>query len=150
MKKIRIDKIIMKKRILSCCVCVEDTELQEEKMDVLQFEFSKKFVPSNESIATALVTLCGKTYAEVYIDLEIAKNVYDGINDFVGGNLKVKNITADRKFVKKQNFTLNFSGGFDSLAALLLMPHNTNLVSVDWGKGLNVKGDSMTNLVLMY
>lgn len=48
--------------------------------------------------------------------------------------IKIKNIHAKFSFDFHQNTYLGFSGGFDSLAALALMPETTQLQSINFGE----------------
>ena len=107
---------------------------EQEKTENIWFEFNLRFLPSDDVIAAALCTLCGQEYEKVYIDLIISKKIYENLNRFVNGGLEVREISnEERQNNQKDIFLLNFSGGYDSLAALCLMPKNTKLVSVDWG-----------------
>lgn len=108
-----------------------------EKVDEnrIYFKLSEKIIPSNHLVAVAISTLCARKFSEIYYDLELSLLTIEGIEQFTLSKVTCKKITTDINPVRKRqkNLTLNFSGGFDSLAALYLMPENTNLVSMDFG-----------------
>ena len=114
-----------------------------QKEDELSFDLlAENVVMSQDDIACALATLCGNKYKSVKIDLDITEACYNQIQGFLECDLSVKRIVKKEKrrlsvfhnkdFKKK--YMLSFSGGFDSLAALaLLPPDETTLVSIDFG-----------------
>lgn len=108
-------------------------ENEEINIDNIYFEFNQSNYPSNDSIAIALSTLCGTNYDEIYIDLEISDKILNNIADFTKSNVSVKNTVPEVQFNKEgRNVLLNFSGGFDSLAAKCILP-NSKLISIDFG-----------------
>ena len=111
---------------------IEMDSLIEEKL--IYFELEPEAQPSNDAIALAISTFVGEKFEQVSIDLPISKETKDNIEKFtkavviapVDKNTVLKPITGD-------NIILNFSGGFDSLAAMYLMPSRTKLVAIDFG-----------------
>lgn len=111
-----------------------------EKSDELTFELcapegEKLQAPSTDAIAYTLSTLCGTTYGTIHMDLEITEECREKLKAFTKAEVivpaciqKVEQETAEKNAV-----VLNFSGGFDSLAAMSLMPKDTRLVAVDFG-----------------
>lgn len=120
-----------------CCTCKTYSNNSEEKMDKLEFKFNKSISVRNDLIALALSTLCGKSYSNIYFDLEINQSTYNELKKFTNANIEVLKInnteTISETRKNKDNIILNFSGGFDSLAALCVMPKNTKLVAIDFG-----------------
>lgn len=115
-------------------------DYQIEKVDggrdenTIYFELTPSIIPSGKLIATALSTLCHKVYGEINIDLKLSKYTIEQIEKFT--DAKVSAVTETNLYeVRKSgnSTTLNFSGGFDSLAARSLMPEDTKLVSMDFG-----------------
>lgn len=100
----------------------------------IYFELTPRIMPSAELIATALSTLCHKVYSEIKIDLKISKYIVEKIEKFTDAKVYAGVETNLREVRKNGNSTtLNFSGGFDSLAAKSIMPDDTKLVSMDFG-----------------
>ncbi|OOB79956.1 MAG: hypothetical protein BEN18_02185 [Epulopiscium sp. Nuni2H_MBin001] len=109
--------------------------ITSDKSDTIEFELSEKFIPNNDLIAVALSTLCGTQYKNIYMDLLVSTEALEGIKKFTQANVTVKgeNLSPPTYKNRTNNIILNFSGGFDSLAALCIMPDNTKLVSIDFG-----------------
>lgn len=115
------------------CSVVSSKYLKEEP-DELMFEMSPK--PdrlTSDQIALALSTLCGRAYASIRMDLHVSENCAKTIEAYTQAELTFagRGVLASRR--EGREYLLNFSGGFDSLAALSLMPESTRLVSNDWG-----------------
>jgi hypothetical protein len=105
-----------------------------ENTGMLYFELRPAIKPKHDLIALALSTLCGREYSNIHFDLNITSSTVKAIQQFTQAQVTYKD--SFEKPIKKEktgNITLNFSGGFDSLAAKCLMPKNTNLVSMDFG-----------------
>lgn len=130
-----IDFNITKRSII--CTCKTYLEAKLEKTDTLEFHFNRDVRPNNNLITLALATLCGKNYAEIYFDLEVSTQTINDLVTFTGANIKVLKVDTTKMppFLPKEKnkILLNFSGGFDSLAALCLMPNNAELVAIDFG-----------------
>lgn len=98
----------------------------------LWFEFSRPVALSNDSLAAALSTLCGRTFSDVHYGFETSDAALKQAQIMTGAEVtntgKAQAIRAPRR-----GGLLSFSGGFDSLAALCLMPEDTSLVSMDFG-----------------
>lgn len=101
----------------------------------LIFELTPKIKPSNELIAIALSTLCGRgMYGKIKINLEISAKTMKDIADFCHAELvAIESNKENNNRIKNNIITLSFSGGFDSLAAKYLMPADVKLVSMDFG-----------------
>ena len=87
-------------------------------------------------IAIALSTLCGTSYGNITIELDVSEQCAKAVEKYTHASVSFSGVTnATHQVVRKGgNIALNFSGGFDSLAAYSLMPkEQTKLVSIDWG-----------------
>lgn len=106
------------------------------KEDQLYFELNVKIIPSANSVALVMASLCGQAkYSKIIIDLEISKYIKVHIENFCKSELvtSIKEKTFEETFKDYNGCLLNFSGGFDSLAAKSLMPEGTKLVFMDFG-----------------
>lgn len=115
------------------------TEIDGESGNIY-FKLTPAIKPNEDLIAIALSTLCGRKYSEIYYELNVSSKTIREISNFTLANVTVKKEKSINKkrtlsiFNKRKiNTTLNFSGGFDSLAAKYLMPDDTKLVSMDFG-----------------
>lgn len=117
-------------RIDMDCV-IEDAESGLTRFP-LWFAFNRPVFLTEDSIATALSTLCGKAYSEVHMDLAPSARTIDYLRTFTGSTVTTKG-TKEHPVAPRAGQALSFSGGFDSMAALALMPDDTNLVSMDFG-----------------
>lgn len=104
----------------------------------IEFELSTPIMVREDLIAFAFATLCGTKYDDIHMDLTLNKHIQKSIEEFTRANLHCKT-TISTKLINKNfgNQTLNFSGGFDSLAALAFLPQNSSLVSMDFGGGFS-------------
>ncbi|MCL2082980.1 MAG: hypothetical protein FWH04_07080 [Oscillospiraceae bacterium] len=104
------------------------------QMDDLYFRFSSAFVPRNDLIAIALSTLCGQAYDRIHIDLVLSAETIMQLGEFTSAEITCAGTdTQPPKKTGGENIALSFSGGFDSLAALCVMPDETKLISLDFG-----------------
>jgi len=109
-----------------------------ENNHYIEFELSIPIIVREDLIALSLATLCGTKYEEIHIDLLLTKQTINSIEQFTRAKLHCKErLTSELINKKFGNQTLNFSGGFDSLAALAFMPENSSLVSMDFGGGFS-------------
>lgn len=105
-------------------------------LDEIYFKFNKKMNISNDTLAVVL-SICAKLkYQYIYFDLIISNDIFEKINKYTFGDLRVKGVRNDHISTlkeKKEKIIINFSGGFDSLSLLSLLPKNSyDLVSVYW------------------
>ncbi|MBU8731729.1 hypothetical protein KM915_16880 [Cytobacillus oceanisediminis] len=109
-------------------------EGEKHTKNSIVFELAPSIIPRKDLIAISLSTLCAKKYDAIHFDLKMSNRALSAISNFTDAtvtSLDTFDILIDQK--KGGNVTLNFSGGFDSLAAKCLMPDNTKLVSMDYG-----------------
>lgn len=99
----------------------------------LFYEFDRRVPLSSTLVALALTTLCGAKFNQVNFDFEVEESALKIIRAFTGTDAQaVETSDSLRKNYSGGN-VLSFSGGFDSMAALALMPDDTHLVSLDFG-----------------
>ncbi len=135
----------MKKKILFTKFNISNKQIAFEYVDDeskgnIYFKLFPAIIPSNDLIAHALSTLCARNnYEVVEFDLSISKESVDAISFFTQSKVRLTEgvdnlLSPPQKNIVKENIILNFSGGFDSLAAKLIMPSSkTKLVSMDFG-----------------
>lgn len=106
------------------------------RTDRLEFAMSPNPGPLDpDAIAIALSTLCGRSYSTITMELKVSDLCARAVADFTRAEVSFAGESKlDRPHAFGGNYVLNFSGGFDSLAAYSLMPENSRrLVSLDWG-----------------
>lgn len=113
-------------------VRIDLTCVTPEAEHALWFEFSHPVALTNDAIATALSTLTGRLYAEVKFDFPVSERALAGARKTTGATVTSSG-TCQSVAAPRVGHQLSFSGGFDSLAALCLMPEHTRLVSMDFG-----------------
>lgn len=106
----------------------------------VEFKLSDPILVRHDIIAFALACLCGTKFESIFMDLKIKKETKNIIEKYTNSQVKC-HINHEEYLISKSfgNHTLNFGGGFDSIAALALMPENTSLVSLDFGKHFSSK-----------
>ncbi|MGO3077940.1 hypothetical protein [Corynebacterium casei] len=98
----------------------------------LGFRFDRELNVSGESLALALSTLCGKSYDRIKFDFEVPESITDDISRWTESVVETLG-DADKSAKSLEGTVLNFSGGFDSLAAHFLLPADHDLVSLGFG-----------------
>lgn len=122
--------------------CVVESS-KRDKADTLSFSLRPKVAAiENDAIACALATLCGKGYEKISMELEVSEKCLEELRKFTGAEIETapgKSFDLFRRlFAPKRKaegkYILNFSGGFDSMAAMALMPPEKRaLVAIDFG-----------------
>lgn len=112
-------------------------EFEDKGKVNLWFEASHDWKLNDNIIAIALTSLCEKKYKKIIFDLECNIDVVSYIHKFTGAEVQFKKIISETMSRSEcaGGYALNFSGGFDSLAAYCLMPEQTHLISMDFGGG---------------
>ena len=103
--------------------------------DEIYFKFNKNITISNDTLALILAICAKIKYNFIYIDLVITKRIFEEINKYTYGEIRVKNVIENSNPIKKKKkkIIINFSGGLDSLSLLSLLPKDSyTLVSVVW------------------
>lgn len=132
---------------------IEFSFFTEDEEGRIFFELSKDVAVTSDKIALALSTLCGRKYKKINYELLISEPVFDEIVAFTLAEVSCLGRLKDRMTISHQNHmeddgdtvVLNFSGGFDSLAAKYLMPADTKLVSMDFGGRFSREKEFFTN-----
>lgn len=116
-------------------VGAERIEVEAKTADVsydLYFEFDRPITVSTTAVAIAMSTLCGRAFSKVGFDFPVAPHTLPIIRELTHSDIETSG--DERPAAGKRGGTLlSFSGGFDSMAAKMLMPADTNLVSMDFG-----------------
>ena len=101
----------------------------------LWFKGDRPFALDGDALAIGLSTLCGKVYSKIAFGFEVSTIVSNGIAAWTGSRVEVEEAVDEFEHFEHSNANavLNFSGGFDSLAALQLLPDGSELVSMDFG-----------------
>ncbi|MEX5308884.1 hypothetical protein [Kocuria sp. CPCC 205297] len=104
-----------------------------EQTHHLWFETNASMLWDLDRVAIALSTLCGRAYEQVHFDLPLQRETRDRLVAFTQAEVTCHSHPTADGCTAQSGAVLNFSGGFDSLAALALMPEDTHLVSLDFG-----------------
>jgi len=108
-----------------------------ERSFKLYFHFNKPILPSNDAIVCALSTLFRRNYSKIYINLRMSSRILKNIENSNKVEITCNGITRNQRETRN-GYSLNFSGGFDSLACIYLLPEDTKLMSVDYdSKAIN-------------
>ena len=112
----------------------EIIDFQDKKQELF-FELPDGIIPDNNLLGYVIATMVGKKYDKVTIDLELDEDTRRNIEKFTNAEVIVRGICNEKISIEKENnIILNFSGGFDSLAVLCLLPkEKVKLVFVDFG-----------------
>ena len=131
MSSIRFENIRISEDVRIDISCTVEVEGAANSFD-LWFDFSQPTSVSSDALGVALSTLCGRAYDEIFFDLGLSAETTKKIALFTLAMITAREgVSVDT--AERSGITLSFSGGFDSLAALSLMPSNTRLVSMDFG-----------------
>lgn len=106
----------------------------DESSHFIEFELSESIIVRDDLVALSFAALCGKKYQKIKIDLCISNKTKQDIEKFTSASLITK-INSSPSLISRNfgNHTVNFSGGFDSMAALPFLPENHSLVSMNFG-----------------
>lgn len=106
----------------------------ENHSHFIEFKLNVPIFVREDLIALALATLCGTKYDEISMELTVSRITKDYIEKFTKSELFIKTNEYSMVVSKSRDkHTLNFSGGFDSLASLPFLPENSSLVSMNFG-----------------
>ena len=124
-----------------CVICASD-HLQPDRV---WFKMSPRpSTLSEDAMALTMSTLCGQDYSAIEIDLSVSRTVFDVIREFTKSELTVRKVTDALPKSGRLGCALNFSGGFDSLAARAILPEGTPLVSVHFEGGFDREAEFFT------
>ncbi len=148
--KIEITNIKNTSTELSFIVCEKNDDKEEHER--IFFSYSEMTPPSLKAIIAVLCALIGKNkYEKVYIDIDMERELADMARKFIGCEVSFKSIseklrTYETSIIYDDNILVNFSGGFDSLALLALLPEEkTKLVSLNFGGWFERESYSFTS-----
>lgn len=110
-----------------CITCEVHREDTQQLWIRLPYEASL----SSDLIALALTTLCGTTFDRISLDLPVSPTTRALIEKQSRASLNAPE-GKEKAHRPGSETALNFSGGFDSLAALAVLD-DTNLISLDFG-----------------
>lgn len=111
------------------------TAKDEQRESLLTFVMPERFMPAGDLIGLAISTMAGKKYDDIAIDLPLSPpHIQRVIGEVCDANVTAPVAEGGALPVAGgHNGSLNFSGGFDSLAALMTLPKDTRLISLDFG-----------------
>lgn len=102
-----------------------------DETEEFRIQLPYSFVPSDDLIAASYAAVCGRHFDEVTIDLPIGAKQAKVLESALQAKLFHKP-GLDRRHRAGTQRALNFSGGFDSLAAKEIL-QDSHLVSLDFG-----------------
>lgn len=109
------------------------TAKDETKESLLTFQMPERFIPAPDLLGLAISTMAGKKYDQIVVDLPLTSRVQRVVEAVCETKLTAPLAALPQSAPPGRNGSLNFSGGFDSLAALTVSPENTKLISLDFG-----------------
>lgn len=128
MSKVKISDVGVNDRNLLGISLTDDTGVHE-----IEFSLPERFVPSTDLIALSMGPLLGQKYDHVEFDLPITDRTKSNLSKILQADVTASRLALPSSAPAGKKHGLNFSGGFDSLAALALMPENHELISLDFG-----------------
>lgn len=105
--------------------------------DDLHFTVPADFHFHPDLAAAAFATFCGEEYRDIVFDFPVSDVCKAAIGARTGARVFSRGNAEPRK--TGRNTGLNFSGGFDSLAAYYLAPAEQKRIAVTFGDGLSGK-----------
>lgn len=103
------------------------------KNDDIYFKFDEPIEVNDSILAIALSTFCGDKFDQIYFDLVIHERLIGQISEYTKAKVFAKG-TNDVEFISdnRDKIALNFSGGFDSLSAKILLEDMVELISISF------------------
>ena len=109
------------------------------KNDDIYFKIYEQINISDSQLAIALSTFCRRGYDEIYFELSLTEDLLNKLTSFTNAKITTKQIIKheNTEFItpqknKTEKIALNFSGGFDSLAAKILLGDLVELISISF------------------
>lgn len=112
--------------------------------DILSFSVPPDFHCHPDLFATSLATLCGRRFRRIEFGFAISEKAAAAISAWTGSTIRATGTVEPRR--KGSRIALNFSGGFDSLAAYFLAPDEQLRCAVDFGGQFGRECDFFTTL----
>lgn len=122
-------------------ISVFDTDGKRE----LEFEMPGGYQINSDLIAIGLTTLFGTKYDVIEFDGAISESTRESVARLCQAEVTANLSTAELNERPGSNIALNFSGGFDSLAARTLLPASSKLLSIDFGGAFKRERDFFEN-----
>lgn len=143
-RKVRSDER-QRIRLAEFCFDLDGTfslemETEGAKQTVV-FQLPARVRPANDLIAYAFVTLLGTTYSQIEFELPIPQSTRANIERLCRARCTGPESEALPDRSGYGHVALNFSGGFDSLAALSMLGEGVRLVSLDFGGPFSREAD---------
>lgn len=110
-----------------------EVSVTDDDTSELYFNLGTRHRPADDVVALALATLVGSKYETISYDgLAAPASCRDAIEQMSGSTVSLKvSGTVPRRAARHS--VLSFSGGFDSLAAMDMMPEGSKRCSIDFG-----------------
>lgn len=105
----------------------------DDQSHPLFFSFSEPIETDEDHIALTLATLCGQKYDKIRLDFPIRAEILKTIETETNAEVEAEINENPAQLSSGGGHILSFSGGFDSIAAKLVLPRSTHLVSLDFG-----------------
>ena len=108
------------------------------KNDDIYFKIYEPVNISDGQLAIALSTFCRRGYDEIYFELSLTEELINKLTSFTNAKITSAKIIKheDKELINQRNkpekIALNFSGGFDSLAAKILLGDLVELISISF------------------
>ena len=99
----------------------------------MTFGFSRDIEVSSSQVANVLSTFTGSAFDRLEFDFPVSPDVMASIQRMVQCEVVSAGEEEGPHGGERSGHLLSFSGGFDSMAARVLMPSGTKLVSLDFG-----------------
>ena len=126
-----MSKIIQFKNIDISSQGVISCDVVREEVEQLHIRLPYSYRPSEDLIGSSFCAIAGRAFDRIEIDLPLGENLQANLARRSQATI-VSRTGADVRRARGSSAALNFSGGFDSLAARKLVP-DANLISLDFG-----------------
>lgn len=108
-------------------------ESSDEGEQLVEFSMPEGYHLDRELVMIAVTTLIGTKYDVVRTAIPLSERCQRDVAALCAADVEAPT-TAEREHRERgHKLALNFSGGFDSMAALALLPDDVELVSLDFG-----------------
>ncbi|MGW2673447.1 hypothetical protein OG312_00375 [Kocuria rhizophila] len=108
---------------------------ESQRSGVINFDLPLDWTLNYDLVALALTTLLGNKYSSVHLESAVSEETRitaERLTQATWNAPELSNRHTSGTGVRT-NLALNFSGGFDSLAAQALLPRETHLISLNFG-----------------
>ena len=126
-----MERVIKFKNVDISSQGVISCEVIKEETNIFQISLPYSFTPKSDLLASAFCAIAGREFDRIEIELPVGKDLLKRLESHTQAKI-ISGSGADIRRRKGTATALNFSGGFDSLAASNLLP-NAHLISLDFG-----------------